>query len=141
VNFLREMAAGFVVMVNGWLSTGPRKNPGCVPTDHNHHGAAGRYHRRAISAGHGGAAAPTATDMASKQPAVFCRLDGPSFEKLTRLPAPRRYAAVASHHGNHRPALAVAKQVNNRTQKSAVNPLTRPASRPVMRGNYPVAAR
>ena len=31
--------------------------------------------------------------------------------------------------------------VNNRTQKSAVNPLTRIASRSVMRGSYSVAAR
>jgi len=31
--------------------------------------------------------------------------------------------------------------VNNRTQKRAVNPLTRLASRYVMRRNYPVAAR
>jgi hypothetical protein len=27
VNFLREMAGGFIVMVNGWLSLDPRKNP------------------------------------------------------------------------------------------------------------------
>jgi hypothetical protein len=31
--------------------------------------------------------------------------------------------------------------VNNRTQKTAVNPLTRLASRSVMRGSYSVAAR
>ncbi len=27
MNFLREMAAGFTVMVNGWLSPDPRKSP------------------------------------------------------------------------------------------------------------------
>ena len=45
------------------------------------------------------------------------------------------------HVTNGRQTAMWADIVNNRTRKSPVNPLTRPASRSVMRASYSVAAR
>ena len=53
----------------------------------------------------------------------------------------RRFAAAATCRLKSRRRRVRAGFVNNRTQKTAVNPLTRLASRSVMRRNYPVAAR
>jgi hypothetical protein len=78
----------------------------------------------------------------SSRPAVtslvsdFCGLDGPSFEKLVRSRHQRRFAAATTDCENTAGRRIGGGLVTNRTQKSAVNPLTRHASRSVIQRNY-----
>ena len=70
------------------------------------------------------------------------RLDRPSSsEKFMRSPPPK--TLCRSREASRKPAgrRVRAGFVNNRTRKTAVNPLTRLASRSVMRASYSVAAR
>jgi hypothetical protein len=66
-----------------------------------------------------------------------CGVEGRSLEMRTRSRPQRRFAAAATKARKHRGmAGGWAKLVTNRAQKSAVNPLTRLASRSVIQRNY-----
>jgi hypothetical protein len=87
VNFLRETAAGIVVMVNGGLSPGFRKNPGCAAADRYLADAAARYHRPATTLSHGGAAGAAGSGHGVQTPCGFCR---------PRSGRPRRRSGIAT---------------------------------------------
>ena len=132
MNDLVETAAAFILMVNSRLSPYPRKNPRRVAATSPGKTQCSRGKppglRNLFSLAFAACADPS--DFG------FCRWDGSPLVKPVRLPAPRRYAAAASDREKPPQRRGGAGRVGHRTQKKAVNPLTRLASRSVMRRNY-----